>query len=52
MSAADQVLWTGVKTYNHSLGRVTVVENGLNDIVSVAVSKQFLQSRSVEDFSD
>ena len=39
-------------TYNHSLSRVTVVENSLNDIVSVAVPKKFLQSRSVQDFSN
>jgi hypothetical protein len=39
-------------TYNHSLGGVTVVENSLNDIVSVAVPKKFLQSRSVQDFSN
>jgi hypothetical protein len=39
-------------TYNHSLSRVAVIENSLNDIVSVAVPKKFLQSRSVQDFSN
>jgi hypothetical protein len=39
-------------TYNHSLSRITVIENSLNDIVSVTVSEQLLQSRSVEDLSN
>lgn len=39
-------------TYNHSLSGVTVIEDCLNDIVSVTVPEKFLQSRSVEDFSN
>ena len=38
-------------TYDHSLGHITVIQDGLDDIVSVAVSKQLFESRSVQDFS-
>jgi hypothetical protein len=41
-----------MSTYNHSLSRVTVIEDSLNDIVSVAVPEKFLQSRSVQHFSN
>lgn len=37
---------------NHTLSDLTVVKDGLDHIVAVAVAKQFFQSRSVEHFTD
>lgn len=37
---------------NHTLSNLTVVKDGLDHIVAVAVTKQLFQSRSVEHFTD
>jgi hypothetical protein len=40
------------KTYHHALLDLAVVENGLDDVVAVAVAQQLLETGTVEHLGD